>query len=174
MNHSMPSFPVLHYLLGSAQTHVLWVSDATQPSGETWWAEVHRVTQSQTRLKWLSTPHIGTTSLVVPGFPGGSNAKESSWNVVDTGLTPGLGSSPREENDNPLQYSCLVNSMDRGVWRAIVHGIAKSQTWLSDTSTRHFLGYIPGLLHLNLIIILEVDSLIPTLTIRKLRQKHFK
>ena len=39
---------------------------------------------------------------------------------------------PQRGNDNPLQYSCLENSMDRGAWWATIHGIAKSWTWLSD------------------------------------------
>ena len=51
---------------------------------------------------------------------------------VDPGSVPGLGRSPGEGNGNPLQYSCLENSMDRGVWRATVLGVAKSQTGLSD------------------------------------------
>jgi len=46
----------------------------------------------------------------------------------DTGLIPGSGRSPEEGNDNPLQYSCLENSMDRGAWWATVHGVAKSWT----------------------------------------------
>ena len=62
------------------------------------------------------------------GFPGGSDGKESVCNEGDPGLIPGLGRSPGEVNSNPLQYSCLENSMDRGVWQATVHGIAKSQT----------------------------------------------
>ena len=45
---------------------------------------------------------------------------------------PGWGRSPGEGNDNPLQYSCLENPMDRGAWRATVHGVAKSQTRLSN------------------------------------------
>ena len=49
-----------------------------------------------------------------------------------TGSIPGLGRSPGEEDGNPLQYSCLGNSMDRGAWWATVYGIAKSQTQLSD------------------------------------------
>ena len=44
------------------------------------------------------------------------------------GSIPGLGRSPGEQNSNPLQYSCLENSMDRGAWKATVHGVAKSQT----------------------------------------------
>ena len=46
-------------------------------------------------------------------------------NAEDMGSMPGLGRSPREENSNPLQYSCLGNPMDRGDWWAIVHGVAK-------------------------------------------------
>ena len=50
----------------------------------------------------------------------------------DSGLIPGWGRLPREENSKPLQYSCLGNSMDRGDWWATVHGVAKNQTQLSD------------------------------------------
>ena len=45
------------------------------------------------------------------GFPGGSDGKESACNAGDLGSIPGLGRSPGEENGNPLQYSCLENSM---------------------------------------------------------------
>ena len=51
---------------------------------------------------------------------------------ADASLISGLGRSPEEGNGNPLQYSCLESPMDRGAWRAIVHGVAKSQTRLSD------------------------------------------
>ena len=66
------------------------------------------------------------------GFPCGSVGKESDCNVRDLGSVPGLGRSPGEGNGNPLQYSCLENSMDRGAWQAIVCRVAKSQTRLSD------------------------------------------
>ena len=49
----------------------------------------------------------------------------------DSGSIPGLGRSPGAGNSNLLQYSCLESSMDRGVWRATVHGVAKSRTCLS-------------------------------------------
>ena len=62
------------------------------------------------------------------GFPGGSEGKESACNVRDPGSITGLGKSPGEGNAYLLQYSCLENSMDRGAWRAINHGLAKSQT----------------------------------------------
>ena len=46
----------------------------------------------------------------------------------DLGSIPGLGRSPVKGNGNPLQYACLGNPKDRGVWRDIVHGVTKSQT----------------------------------------------
>ena len=61
-------------------------------------------------------------------FPGGSDAKESACNAGDPGSIPESGRSPGEGNGNPLQDSCLENSMDKGALRATVHGVAKSQT----------------------------------------------
>ena len=65
-------------------------------------------------------------------FPGGSVGKESVCNSGDPGSIPGLGRSPGEGSGNPLQYSCLENSMDRGAWWATVHGVTESQAHLSD------------------------------------------
>ena len=62
------------------------------------------------------------------GFPGDSEGKETARSAGDSGSIPGLGRSPGEGNGNPLQYSCLENSMDRGVSQATVHGVTKSQT----------------------------------------------
>ena len=64
--------------------------------------------------------------------PGNSGSKESACNAEDPDSTPGSGRSLGEGNGHPLQYSCLKNPMDRGVWRAIVHGVANSQTQLND------------------------------------------
>ena len=61
------------------------------------------------------------------GFPGGSVEKNLPANAGDVGSIPGLGRS-LGGNDNPLQDSCLGNPMDRGAWRAMVHGFTKSQT----------------------------------------------
>ena len=61
-------------------------------------------------------------------FPGGSDGKASACNAGDLGLIPGSGRSRGGGNDNPLQYSCLENSMGRGAWQVIVHGVTKSQT----------------------------------------------
>ena len=59
-------------------------------------------------------------------FPCVSNGKESAFNAGDQGSVPRMGRSPGEGNGNLLQYSGLENSMDRGSWWAIVHGITKS------------------------------------------------
>ena len=61
-------------------------------------------------------------------FPGGSDGKVSAYSVGDLGSIPGSGRSSGEGNGNPFKYSCLENPMDRGAWRATVHGVAKSQT----------------------------------------------
>ena len=66
------------------------------------------------------------------GFPGGSDGKESACNTEDPGLIHGSGRSPGEGNGNPLQYSCLENSTDRGAWWATLHGVAKRRTRLSN------------------------------------------
>ena len=56
---------------------------------------------------------------------GGSDGKASAYDAGDLGSIPGLRRSPGEGNGNPLQYSCLGNPMDRGAWRATVHGVAR-------------------------------------------------
>ena len=75
---------------------------------------------------------IGCLPEIVKGFPGGSDGKESACNAGDLGWIPGLGKSPGKGNDYPLLYSCQENSMDRGAWWAIVHGVMKSWTELSN------------------------------------------
>ena len=66
------------------------------------------------------------------GFPGSSAGKEFACNAGDLGSIPGLGRSLGGGHGNPLQYSCLENSMDTGAWRTTVHGVAKSQTGVSN------------------------------------------
>ena len=60
------------------------------------------------------------------GFSGSSDNKESAYNLGDLGLIPGSERYPGEGNVNPLQYSCLENTMTRGACWATVHGITKS------------------------------------------------
>ena len=71
--------------------------------------------------------------------------KVSAYNAGDLGSIPGSGRSPGEEKSNPLQYSCLENSMDGGAWWATLYGVTKSQTQLSNfTFTFFFFKVIIG------------------------------
>ena len=79
---------------------------------------------------------LGKLRSEAEGFPGGSVVKNPPANAGDVRSIPGLGRCPGEGNGNPLQYSCLGNPMEEGPWWATVHGVAKSQTRLSDLT--HF------------------------------------
>jgi len=59
---------------------------------------------------------------------GGSEGKESACSTRNPGSVPGLGRSLEEGNGYPFQYSCLENSMARGAWQVIIHGVTKSRT----------------------------------------------
>ena len=82
---------------------------------------------------WIDRAALISTLLCAKsGFPAGSAGKESACHVGDLGSVPGLGRSPGGGHGNRLQYSFLENPMDRGAWWATVHGVVKSQAWLSD------------------------------------------
>ena len=74
--------------------------------------------------------NIGWAPLVAQMVKNPPATQESTCNAGDTGLIPGSGRSPGGGHGNLLQYSCLENPTDRGTWRAIVHRVTKSQTWL--------------------------------------------
>ena len=63
------------------------------------------------------------------------NPPADAGDIRDVGLIPGSGRSPRGGHGNPLQYSYLGNSMDRGAWQAAVHRVTKSQIYLKWLST---------------------------------------
>ena len=69
-----------------------------------------------------------TCYCISQNFPCSSVSKESACNAGDLGLILGLGRSPREGNNDVLQYFCLKPPMDRGAWWATVHGVGESQT----------------------------------------------
>ena len=68
----------------------------------------------------------------VKGLLGWLSTKSLPPNAGDSGSIPGSERSPGEGHGNPLQYSCLENPMDRGAWRATVHGVTKSWTRLNN------------------------------------------
>ena len=75
---------------------------------------------------------------LIQSNPLGAVIKNPPANARDMGSIPGSGRSPGEGNGNPLQYSCLRNRMDRGVWWATVHGVAKDLDtieWLNNNKT---------------------------------------
>ena len=74
-------------------------------------------------LMYLTQTKI--TSKLSMGLPWWLTGKESMSIAGGMGSTPGSGRSPRKINGNPLQYSCLENPMDRGIWWAMVYGVAK-------------------------------------------------
>ena len=109
---------------------------------EAWHPAVHGVAKNWT---WLSHWTTATIALlcephfyrnrrfrVLSGLPWWLRWLSISYNAGDMGSIPGSGRSPGEGNGNPLQYSCLENPMDRRAWQVTVHGVAKSQTRLSD------------------------------------------
>ena len=82
---------------------------------------------------------LGRTSTLASHSPGSTqvvlmvkNSPANAEDARDTGLIPGWGRSPGGGNGTPLQYSCLKSPTDRGAWQAIVHGVTKSRTWLSN------------------------------------------
>ena len=73
-----------------------------------------------------------SSAVIHRGFPGGSDSKEPVCNARYPVSIPGSGRCPGEGKGNPVQDSCLKNSLDSGAWRAAAHGVMKSQTRLSD------------------------------------------
>ena len=87
---------------GLHAAHGVAMSQARRHTSLTWLTESSR--------KYIPPPDVG--------FPAGSGSKVSACSEGDLGSIPGSGRSPGEGNDNPFQYSCLENHVDRGTWRA--------------------------------------------------------
>ena len=91
---------------------------------------VHRVTNRLTQLSDFHYSVLVTSTILLANT--GSDGQKSACNVGGSGLNPGLGIAPEDRYGNWLQYSCLKNPMDRGAWWAMVHGVAKIRTQLSN------------------------------------------
>ena len=122
--------PVFTYLT----TNIFWVLSSQVITQQVTWETTPIYNKRTTTPLPINSK---MSSYVVNNPP--ANAGDAR-NTRDIGLTPGLGRSPGEGHGNPLQYSCLENSMDRGAWQAIVHRVTKSWTWLKWLSTWGFPG----------------------------------
>ena len=89
-------------------------------------------------------PRASWVALVVKNLPA------SEGDIRDMGSIPRSGRFPEGGPDNPLQYSCLENSMDRGIWWVMVHRAAKSRTWLKRLSMHAVWPVQTGFLSLKL------------------------
>ena len=92
------------------------------------------------------------------GFPHCSVGKESACNVGDPGMIPGSGRYPGKGNDNPLQYSCLENPMDRGVWKATVDEVARVGHDLATTPAPPYQNFCLSLQAMTEIRNLDIPS----------------
>ena len=114
----------------------------------TWTTREAQTPWGQELFQFHSPPHYRYKAqwllcLLIRGFPSGSEYKESACNVEDPCSIPGLGRYPGEENGNPLQDSCLENSMDRGAWQATVQGSQRvGPDWAINSLTFTVARYI--------------------------------
>ena len=108
-----------------AFAHIIWNSSLVLTILHACYHRKGRFHGFQPESHGLSAVPLSESEML--GFPGGSVVKNLPASEGDTGPIPGLGRSPGESNGSPFQYSCLENFMDRGAWRATVHGVAKSR-----------------------------------------------
>ena len=116
-------FPALEKKMATHSTVLAWRIPGTGEPGGLPSMGSHRVGHN-----W-STLAAAAAAELISGLPrwGSSVVNNPSANSRDTGLIPGTGRSPGGGNGNPLQYSWLVNAVDRGTWWAVVHRVAKSR-----------------------------------------------
>ena len=98
-----------------------------------------------------TTTHYLILSHQFRGFPGGSVAKNPPANARDEHLIPRAGKYPGGGHGNPLQYFCLESPMNRGAWRATVHGIAKESdmTWQLNNNNKSINPFILSELYIS-------------------------
>ena len=109
--------------MGNGEKPALWLT-----SGGGWWpAHIPALSKS------ICSPVLG-----FPGSASGKNPPANAGDARDLGLTPGSGKPPGGGHGNPLQSSCLESPVDRGAWRAAVHGVTESSLKRPGTHARLF------------------------------------
>ena len=120
---------------------------AAQSSGSLYWLRGFSAEINTCGWRFFFWPKINSvispTLCKLLGFPGGAVVKNSSAKARDVGLVLDREDSPGGENDNPRQYSCLGNPVDRGAWRPTVHGVAQSRMWLSTRVVGYYIQQLP-------------------------------
>ena len=106
------------------------------------------------------------------GLPGGLVVKNLLSNAGDVSSIPGSGRSPGVGNSNPLQYSCLESSMNRGAWWATVHGVAKSWTWLSNW-IHIYRCFLYSIYTTSLITVWSIYSVLGPTVLSEIKKKIF-
>ena len=94
--------------------------------------------------------HASDSAYKIQEFPRWLSGKDSSCKFRrcrSKRSIPGSGRSPGIGSGNPLQYSCLENSTDRGAWRVILHGVAESRTWLNNSAHAHTRTHMHAHMH---------------------------
>ena len=116
----------------SSNTLATWCEEPTHWKRPWYWERLRAGEEGDNRgwNGWIASPTQWTCIWAISS--GGSDSKEYTCNAGDPGLIPGSGRFPGEKKEYPPQYSCLENSMDKGVWQATVHRVTKSWTWLSN------------------------------------------
>ena len=145
MSHPLVNFIKIYYAwikVQDSRTRAISTTWQTECRALTWLVANNEKTKTKP-MPWFScykrkypafsTSAMGKLCRVKSGLPPpGLGGKASTCNAGDLGSTTGSERSPGGGNSNPHQYSCLENSMDRGAWRGIIHGITKSQTRLRE------------------------------------------
>ena len=145
--------PIVWPLISPSRWPLLCVTCSCRPA-----AHLH-VSQHLTFLRRAGTwwggsgccswPSIFSPSSWSMGFPDGSVVQKNQYNAGDSGSISASRRSLGGGNGNALQYSCLKHPMDRGSWRATVHGVAKSWTWLSTQHNSWYSRHVSSLGTLN-------------------------
>ena len=121
------------------------------------WTIAENVLESKIEITWILSTQVSFGKVLqLMGFPHWLDCKESACNAGDLGSIPASGRSPGRGNGNPLQYSCLENSIDRGAWWATVHGaVTRLSNWTAIALTWPDRGHAHSCVIVTVLILLS-------------------